>query len=65
MKSLPQGPTKNGIKLATPKQCGCCDRTHHFMPPETPFQSELYWWDCKCGSTLCAMEDMLYEKANS
>jgi len=58
-KMLPRGVAKTGHKLEKIKMCNCCGSMHKFIPFKAPFKSDLFWWDCNCGSTMVAYEDMI------
>ena len=51
---LPMGRFTSGKMLKRTKVCNTCDRDHLLVPFKAPVQSDMYWWNCKCGSTLVA-----------
>jgi len=62
-KPLPQVPVEKGLKLKKPKKCNCCGLEYIVIPKDSPFMSDMYWYDCQCKSTHVVTEDMLDEKS--
>ena len=50
--------SKPGLKLRVVRICNCCGIPHFIVPKNAVYMSDLYWYDCECGTTFTATKDM-------
>lgn len=51
-KALPVATKKKGPKMKTAKTCGTCEQSYTHRPFIAVKQGDMFWWNCKCGSTM-------------
>lgn len=55
----PRVELKERLTIKIEKNCGCCKKSHTYLPTGSVQKLNLFWFNCQCGSTLVIKTEKL------